>query len=375
MSCPDLEALERWAADPHAAPGIEAHLASCDACRVRLEEVSANLDLEQRARALRGDGGGDAGEVPVVDVPPDRIGPFRIVRELGRGGMGVVYLAQQERPRRRVALKVVSSASPEILRRFEREADLLARLQHPHIARVYESGGAGGRPYLAMEYVDGVPLEAWTAKASLGAKLELLAEVADAVHHAHRQGVLHRDLKPGNILVETTADGAAHPKVLDFGVARALGGEARTMTMRTEPGRLLGTVPFMSPEQVEGDSSRLDARSDVYSLGILAYWLLAGDLPYPLRDRSVPEMARIIRDEEPHPLATRDGRYRGDLDTIVAKALEKDPDRRYASAAKLAEDVRAHLAHRPIVARAPSAGYQLRKFARRNRVLVASAVV
>ncbi|NNF44480.1 MAG: protein kinase [Phycisphaerales bacterium] len=307
-------------------------------------------------------------------VRPDEIGGYRIIDVVGVGGMGVVYRAEQERPRRPVALKVIrpGALTPELRRRFDREADVLGRLQHPGIASIFEAGRAetayGEQPFFAMEFVEGRPVTEAIRDhdLDLATQLELFARICDAVQHAHEQGIVHRDLKPGNILV----DAAGAPKVLDFGVARLVAGETVAATAHTAPGQLVGTLPYMSPEQVAGDPSLVDTRTDVYALGVLLCELLTGRLPHDVQEKSLPEAARIIRDEEPTRLGVLDRRYRGDLETIVATAVERDPSRRYPSARALASDVRHYCRDEPIVARPPTTLYQLGKFARRNRILV-----
>jgi len=225
----------------------------------------------------------------------------------------------------------------EILRRFDRETQVLGRLQHPGIAQIYDAGttdpATGGQPYFAMECVDGRPITAHAAAASLttDARLALLAEVCDAVHHAHQRGVIHRDLKPANILVDT----AGQTKVLDFGIARVTDADIQA-TMQTDVGQLLGTLPYMSPEQVAGDVLDVDTRSDVYTLGVVLYQLLADRLPYEATGRALTEMARVIAEEEPASLRTLDRTLDGDVELIVRKALEKERTRRYQSAAELA---------------------------------------
>jgi eukaryotic-like serine/threonine-protein kinase len=305
---------------------------------------------------------------------PDRIGGYRIVRELGRGGMGVVYEAEQDNPRRTVALKVVTQGvmSREALARFDLEAHVLGRLQHPGIAQIFEAGkferDGESYPFFAMELIRGEPIVAYAEKRGLAARarLELIAKVCDAVHHAHTRGVVHRDLKPGNILV----DEQGQPKVLDFGVARATDSDILTTTLRTDIGQLVGTVPYMSPEQASGDPNSIDTRSDVYSLGVVAYQLLSGRMPYDIERAAVHEAVRIVIEEDPLPLSTIVRALRGDVETIIGKALEKEVTRRYASAEAFASDIRAYLSNREISARAPSAWYRLQKFARRNKATV-----
>ncbi len=325
-----------------------------------------------------------AGFQPAPEQVPERIGDFRIIGKIGQGGMGVVYEAEQDHPRRRIALKVIRPgvASGQVLRRFKLEAQVLGRLQHPGIASVYEAGTAqvetaGGlaveQPYFAMEFVRGKPLNEHIEVTPLGTRqrLELFAKVCDAIQHAHQKGVIHRDLKPSNILV----DESGQPKILDFGVARLTDADVQVTTLQTDVGQLIGTIPYMSPEQIAGDSRELDTRSDVYALGVVCYQLLTGRLPYDLQGKTIPEAARAIADEEPTPLSSVKRVFRGDLDTIVAKALEKDKNRRYQSASDLAADVRRYLSDQPISARPATTVYQLRKFARRNKALVGGVLV
>lgn len=310
---------------------------------------------------------------PIRGPLADRIGRYRIVRLIGQGGMGAVYEAMQDKPERRVALKVIKSgvASEEALRRFEQETHLLGKLHHPGIAQIYEAGtadsGHGPQPYFAMELIQGLMLREYCDRSGLTArqKLEITARICDAVHHAHQKGIIHRDLKPGNILV----DESGQPKILDFGVARATDSD-RQATMRTDVGQIVGTLPYMSPEQVSADPSDLDTRSDVYALGVILYELLTGKLPYDVHRRTITDALRAICEEEPAPLRTVDRAFRGDVETMVSKALAKERDRRYVSAAELAADIRRHLEDEPIQARPASASYQLSKFARRNKALV-----
>ncbi len=310
-------------------------------------------------------------------------GRFTIIRLLGEGGMGTVYLAEQERPRRTVALKVMRAgmAGAERLRkRFELEAEVLRRLEHPGIARIYDAGtaaittseGTATVPYFAMEYVDGMPLMEHIQTGRLGTRdrMRLLAKIAEAVGEAHRHGIVHRDIKPQNIIV----DRQGNPKVLDFGVARATDSDIALTTIQTDVGQLIGTLGYMSPEQVAGDPTRINARTDVYALGALGYEMLTGKPLVDAHRRTMAEVARIIQDVEPPSLSSISRVYRGDLDTIVAKAIDKEPTRRYRDANELASDVSHYLNDEPIVARRATTMYQLAKFTRRNRVLVGGIV-
>lgn len=300
---------------------------------------------------------------------------YEIERELGRGGMGIVYLAHGGQPRRRVALKVLRAPTSVLRRRFERESQVLARLQHPGIAQVLDAGMAasvdGPVPYFAMEFVEGLPLHEAVRDVDLHARLALLADIADAVQHAHQKGVIHRDLKPGNIMV--TSEGQV--KVLDFGVARATDSDVNAVTMRTEVGQLLGTLSYMSPEQIAGDPEALDTRSDVYSLGVIGFELVSERLPHERGNQLIHEAVRIVADEPPTRLGTINRSWRGDLETIVLTAMARDRDRRYPSAASLASDLRRFLEDKPIEARPPSRLYVMGKFAKRHRWLVGATLI
>jgi tetratricopeptide (TPR) repeat protein/predicted Ser/Thr protein kinase len=354
---------------------IEQHQTTCETCRAWLLEARADEEVVPDLQRVHADSTSSrpAAEVEGLDAEP-ALARYRILRRLGAGGMGVVYEAEQRNPRRRVALKVLRSGgfSERSLKRFEHEAQVLGRLEHPGIGKILEAGTFEShgqpQPFFAMELVDGASLIRWADDQSLALRprLRLFLRVCDAVQHAHQKGVVHRDLKPANILVTA----AGEPKVLDFGVARTFDVDVQVTSIRSEAGEIVGTLPYMSPEQLAGDPLEIDTRSDVYALGVLLYELLAGRLPYRATGRTVPEAIKLMETTEPDPLGSVRGELAGDLETIARKALEKDKGLRYPSAEALADDVNHYLRHEPIDARPPSAIYHLRKFARRNRAVV-----
>ena len=302
------------------------------------------------------------------------VGPYRLIGVLGEGGMGVVYRAQQRQPQREVALKLLLPRylrSDGFQRRFEREVELLGRLDHPGIARIYDAGAASvdGRrvPYIAMELVAGEPLLEYVERACarLDDKLELIAKIADAVHAAHQRAVVHRDLKPANILVTSSGQ----PKVLDFGIATSTEMDL-DQEHRTQAGELLGTFAYMSPEQARCELDAIDARSDIYTLGLIGYELLAGERAFEHSGGGLELMLRGLERGEPSPLGRVERRFRGDVEAIFGKACRRLPADRYASAAAFADDLRRKIEHRPVSARPLSSFYELRRFVRRNRALV-----
>lgn len=362
-------------------------------------EAGAGADL--LAREVAADAPPAGGVIPLAPPKGLLAGHYRIIGVLGEGGMGTVYEAEQARPRRRVALKALrpGQASSQAARRFEHEAHILGRLHHPGIAQIYEAGAPDAehadQMYFVMELVRGAPLTTYARDRHLDIphRLELIARVCDAVHHAHQRGVIHRDLKPTNILVvedepSTTAEDAsaggtrifgrdfhAQPKVLDFGVARAQSSDDNVTTMHTLSGQIVGTLAYMSPEQVRGDPDDVDTRTDIYAIGVLLYELLGGRVPHDISRLTIPEAARVICDVEPPLLGTLSHACRGEIETIVARAMHKNPERRYGSAAALASDLRRYLAGEPIEAKRDSALYLLRKHLRRYRYAVATVAL
>jgi serine/threonine protein kinase len=373
--------------------------------------------------ALRPDLGALIGETDTLDTPAsqspevvpalgpgDRVGHYALRELIGEGGFGAVYRAEQEHPiRRQVALKIIKMGmdTQRVIARFEAERQTLALMNHPNVARVFDAGATGtGRPYFVMEYVPGEPITEYCDRQHLSTRgrLELFMQACGAVQHAHQKGIIHRDVKPSNVLVSLHGEGAT-VKVIDFGVAKATAQRLTEQTLFTETGELVGTPEYMSPEQAEGGAD-IDTRTDVYSLGIVLYELLTGSLPFDpvaFRRAGYDEIRRVIREEEPPRPSTRlstlgersmelarrhesDPRtllreLRGDLDWVVMRALEKDRTRRYATSASLAADVQRYLDHEPVVASPPRRMYRVRKFVRRHRVgvtagsLMAAAVL
>jgi formylglycine-generating enzyme required for sulfatase activity len=336
---------------------------------------------------------------------PKNIGPFKILEVLGQGGMGVVYLAEQEKPiRRRVALKLIKLGmdTKEVIARFESERQALALMNHPNIARVLDAGVTEkGSPYFVMEHIAGIRISDYCDRFRLNTRerLDLFMPVCQAVQHAHQKGIIHRDLKPSNVLV-TLIDGKPVPKVIDFGVAKATNQRLTEQTVFTQQGLAIGTPEYMSPEQAEMTGLDVDNRTDIYSMGVMLYELLVGSVPFDsklLRKAGFDEMRRIIREQEPPTLTGRlrtlgdtakqvaynrhtdpeslGKQLQGDLEWIALKAMDKDRIRRYQSAAELEADICRHLNEEMVMAIPPSTIYRLRKFARRRRGLVTAAAV
>src|SRR5690349_8856320 len=347
-----------------------------------------------------------ADPTPPSEGPGATIGPYRLLERIGEGGMGTVFMAEQTQPvRRKVALKVIKAGmdTRHVIARFDAERQALAMMDHLNIARVLDVGATeSGRPYFVMELVHGVPITKYCDDNHLTPRerLELFVPVCQAIQHAHQKGIIHRDIKPSNVLV-TLYDGKPVPKVIDFGVAKAIEQRLTDKTMFTQFGTLVGTFEYMSPEQAEMSALGIDTRSDIYSLGVLLYELLTGGTPLPharLREAAHAEILRMIKEEEPPKPSTRlsdSGQalasisanrhmepakltklVKGELDWIVMKALEKDRKRRYETANGLWQDLERYLGDEAVLACPPSRGYRLRKFLRRNRgAVTATAIV
>ena len=318
--------------------------------------ADANMDTLGVTPSLRG-------PRPELEVPG-----YRVLDVIGEGGMGTVYAAEQAEPRRRVAIKVLFARSPNAVARFRAEAAIMARLDHSGIARVLEAGESNGSPFLVMEHVDGTTLDEAARAMTRERKLRLFLSICDAVHHAHLKGVIHRDLKPSNVMVR--ADGRV--VVLDFGVARLAADDGSTPG-NTRAGELIGTPLYMSPEQAQMRAQDVDARSDLYTLGVMLYELACGELPYEIKDLPLPAVTVVITEDAPVPLGKRDPLLAGDLEAITDKALRKDPEERYPSVAALAEDVRRYLDGEAVSVRVPGRVERTRRFIKR-RPLVAATI-
>lgn len=355
---------------------IAAHVGACEACRDEAEEMRGIL--------------GELNQIGLADrkrdsvKAPEQIGGYRIVRRIAQGGMGIVYEAEQQRPSRRVALKLILGgihADDLQARMFEREIQVLARLNHPGIASIFDAGRAeDGESFYTMELVEGIDLQSFTwdraedgavPRKSIPDRLRLFCDICDAINYAHQRGVIHRDLKPSNVMI--TNEG--RPKVLDFGLARAVEPDGAGRTIESASGRLMGTLPYMSPEQAQGLADAVDVRTDVYALGVMLYELLSGKLPYDVSRLSVLAAVKVICESPPRAFSRLGIEIPTDLRIIAFKALEKDANRRYASVGAMAEDIRRYLGGHAILARPPSTVYQLRRLIGRHRVPFALAVL
>jgi len=370
---------------------VEKLIAAHPHARCFLEEPSHLADISQSMHPQ--------------EKPGDILGDYKIVKQIGEGGMGIVYMAEQLQPvKRKVALKIIKVGmdSQQILSRFEAERQTLALMDHPNIARVFDAGQIeNGRPYFVMELVDGIPMTDFCDRNNLDTekKLELFSELCHGLQHAHQKGIIHRDLKPSNVLV-TFIDNEPVPKIIDFGVSKALDRDSTEQTLFTTFGQLVGTPLYMSPEQAALSGNDIDTRSDIYSMGVVLYELLTGSTPFDkntLAKAGYDEMRRMIREDEPAKPSSRistleadnesvsidrdtDMRHltkilRHDLDWIVMKALEKERDRRYQTVADFAQDIDRFLDHQPVEARPPSTVYRLKKYCKRNKTFVTASVI
>lgn len=305
-----------------------------------------------------------------------RLGNYKLERRIAAGGMGTVYEATQDHPRRKVAIKLLKSgaATPDVLRRFQYESEYLGKLHHPSIAQVYESGMHEGIPYFAMEYIEnGRPITQFVREQKLNIRqiIQLMTSVCDAVHHGHQKGILHRDLKPSNILV----DSAGIVKIIDFGVARATDPAGAARTEHTHTGQLVGTLQYMSPEQIAGNVRDLDTRTDVYGLGIVIFELLTGRLPFSIAGMALPEAIRYLSETKIPAVRAVNAQIPVELEWIVQKSLDSERERRYASASELAADLKHWLHREPVAAGPPGAIYKFKVFVRRNRAVAAGGAI
>jgi eukaryotic-like serine/threonine-protein kinase len=392
----DARALEAEARGPY----LDEACGDDNILRARVEALLA-ADAEAGSFLKTAPGSDPDATIEAGATPDERvgqmIGPFKLLEKIGEGGFGSVWAAEQREPvKRRVALKIIKLGmdTKQVIARFEAERQALAMMDHPNIAKVFDAGSTEtGRPYFVMELVKGMPILEYCDREKLDtkARLDLFTKVCHAIQHAHQKGIIHRDIKPGNVLV-TLHDGVPVPKVIDFGIAKATNQELTEKTIYTQHHQMIGTPAYMSPEQAEMSGLDIDTRSDIYSLGVLLYELLTGTTPFDtqsLMEAGFAEMMRILREDEPHKPSTRLSSLgetgtrtaqqrqtdlkrlglvlRGDLDWIVMKCLEKDRARRYDTANGLAADIQRHLSDEPVIAGPPSARYKLGKFVKRNK--------
>ncbi len=398
----DIESIFLAALEKTSPEDLDAYLR--EACGQDVEfrrKVERLLDAHHKAVDFLEMPAGQVAETVKAAVigegPGTVIGRYKILQQIGEGGFGVVFMAEQQQPiRRKVALKIIKPGldTKEVIARFEAEQQALALMDHPNVARVLDAGSTeSGRPYFVMELVRGIPITEYCDKNNLtpSERIDLFVSVCNAVQHAHQKGIIHRDIKPSNVLI-TLHDGKPIVKIIDFGISRAINQRLTERTLFTKFDQMIGTPAYMSPEQAEMSGLDVDTRTDIYSLGVLLYELLTGTTPFDSRRllaAGYDEIRRIIREEEPSkpsmkisslgqaitevsahrqtPPTKLAAFIKGDLDWIVMKALEKDRTRRYDTAKDFAEDMLRHLRHEPIVARPPSTLYRLRRFARRHR--------
>ncbi len=394
-ACGDDDALRRE---------VDSLLRAHDAAGTFLDDPSRHMSPDESGQHGTGSGRGFG---HASEQPGQMVGRYRLLEQIGEGGFGSVWMAEQSEPvKRRVALKIIKSGmdTKQVIARFEAERQALAMMDHPNIARVLDAGATqGGRPFFVMELINGVPFLEYcdTQRLDTRARLGLFVKVCHAIQHAHQKGIIHRDIKPNNVMI-TLHDGVPVPKVIDFGIAKATDQQLTDKTLFTQHQQMLGTPAYMSPEQAEMSGLDIDTRSDIYSLGVLLYELLTGTTPFnseQLMSKGYAEMMRIIRESEPdrpstrlHTLGDRASKtaqqrcvdprelcsaLRGDLDWIVMKCLEKDRSRRYDTANAVALDIQHYLDDEPVSAGPPGARYRLGKFVKRNRagVIAAAAVV
>ena len=342
-------------------------------------KITSGASMKQIGQLLAAAAEGAPREGESSASPGSPLGPYRLVKILGEGGFSVVYLAEQSHPiRRRVALKIlkIGMDTRQVIARFEAEKQALAMMEHPGIAKVFDAGATdSGRPYFVMELVEGEPITRYCDENKLPAeqRLELFAQVCDAVQHAHQKGVIHRDIKPSNVLV-ATRDGKPVAKVIDFGIAKATACRLTEKTLVTQEGQLLGTPEYMSPEQAAGDTDQLDARTDVYSLGALLFHLLTGELPHDTSGKPWDVYRRVAEQEVRRPRSVSRAIDK-DIEAILLKALARNPDHRYASAADLGRDIHNYLTNEPLTARKPTTMYFLRRRIGKYRSHIITGVV